>query len=69
MVMHDSPSVLHSLEDQREQAVWLLAIRHGELKLAGDHGGASAKQIDIQVLELQLAHLLAFRLVALAVAE
>src|SRR5436305_965784 len=57
MVMHDVPAALHSLHDQPEQSMRLLSIGHGELPFSSDHRGASAEQINVQVLKLELAHL------------
>jgi hypothetical protein len=46
----------------------LFTVGHRELPCAGYHGGPAAQQINIQLLKFKFAHLLAFSLVALAVA-
>ena len=66
--MHDMPAALHSFHDQREQPMRLFSIGHGELPFSSDHRSASAEQINIQVLKLELAHLFALALIALLVA-
>src|SRR6476646_4438752 len=67
MVVNDFPSSGQALEDQCEQAMRLLAIRHSELPCAGYYSGPSAEQIDIQLLKFKFSHFLAFRLIALAI--
>src|SRR5260221_1130079 len=50
-------------------AVWRFCIRQGELPFAGHYGGLATEQINLQVLKFKFAHLLAFRLVTLAIAK
>src|SRR5579864_518594 len=47
----------------------LFAVGHGELPFASHYGGPAAEQIDLQVLKVEFAHLLAISLVTLAVAS
>src|SRR5262249_23092485 len=68
MVVDDPPSARHLFHDQSKQAMRVRAIRHREVPASGNHRSSTANDIDVEVLKLQLAHLLALTLVSLAIA-
>lgn len=68
MIVHDLPSVWQLFQDQREQTMRLLAIRHGQVPAARYYGSLPAEQINIQVLKVEFPHLLPGTLVTLLIA-
>lgn len=60
MVVNDAPALGKLAEYQREHAVQLLAIGHGEVKGAAHESGRRAQAFNLQVGKVELAHLPAF---------
>jgi hypothetical protein len=68
MIVNNLPPVGKSSKNEREQAMWRFAVRHGEVPLPADESRIGGEWFNLQAGKLQFAHLLAFALVGFAIA-
>src|ERR1700747_844726 len=68
MIVNNLPPIWKSSQNEREQARWGFAIRHGEVPLPSDESRIGGEWFNLQAGKFQFAHLLAFALVGLAIA-
>src|SRR5437667_10566514 len=68
MVVDDFPSVRELSEDQCEQTVGRLSVRHGQMPCSADEGRIGPDRLNPKAGEFQVPHLLSFTLVGLPVA-
>jgi len=68
MIVNNLPPVGKSSKNEREQAMWRFAVRHGEVPLPADESRIGGEWFNLQAGKFQFAHLFAFALVGFAIA-
>ena len=67
MIVNNLPPVGKSSKNEREQAMWRFAIRHGQVPLPADESRIGGESFNLQAGKFQFAHLPASALVGLAI--